>query len=619
MDDIVTDSRSEAPTVRISGESTSTHRFTAHDALLLSVMREQAGTLAKAVQEGVMNSIDADARRIEITATGSRLEISDDGNGFASEDAILRCFAIFGMPQDVQEQMSKTYGHFRMGRGQLFHYGHNVWWTNRYSMHIDLDTRGLDYELRSGIEPPRPGCHIQIELYERHHMLPSELAELEREIARAVRYAPAEIVLNGRVISRDPAEEKWDVETDDAWIRIRESGTLDIYNQGVFVESKGAHDFGTAGIVVSKSRLKVNFARNMVMAGECPTWKRIRAKIKDATDMRIRTRKERLTSAQRDMVARRIAAGEFVEDAAEMHLVTDVARIDWTVKRIVSHCRKHHIIQMLMAPSSDRRADILQQEARAFVIHPTTLERFGCETVGELLELLRRCGLWPLHAPLLRVGSFDEASLKVDTEYRLVPLDNVTPLERAILDHIQREHRWALLHQGYAEEAIPERQILLGESPHVDAWTDGVSFVAIERKVLQRLDTIEGWVRLSLLLASQYCSEIDTAGSYEHGPEFYTRFHTLASTRCPGFAAHASAQFPRHLRSLERQISRRVVKMEDRAAQLQRDWGNAREAAESEAGARDRLDLAAAAARDGLSAQLALVPPGDADGRGKPN
>lgn len=614
----MTDATNDLPPAGTAGGTLSTHRFEAHDALLLSVMREQAGTLAKAVQEGVMNSIDAGATRVDIRATATTVEIRDDGSGFASEEEILRCFKIFGLPQALQEQMSKTYGHFRMGRGQMFHYGRNVWRTNAFSMHTDLDERGLDFDVRSGIQPAQPGCQIRIALYERHHMLPTELADLEREITRAVRYAPARILLNGRLISRDPADEKWDLETDDAWIRIRESGTLDIYNQGVFVESKGAHELGTAGIVVSKTRLKVNFARNMVMAGECPAWKRIRAKIRDATETRIRTRKERLTPAQRDMVARRIAAGEQVEGAAEMHLVTDVTRVDWTVKRVVSHCKKHHIVQMLVAPASDRRADILQQEGRAFVIHPTTLERFGCESVGEFLELLRRCGLWPRYVSLPRAGSFDEPSLKVDTEYRLVPPDKVTPLERAILDHIQVEHRWPLLREGYSEDPVRERQIVLGESPHASAWTDGSSYIAIERKVLQRLDTIEGWVALSLLLASQYSSEIDTAGSYEHGPEFYARFYDLATTRCPGFAAHAAAEFPKRLRSLERQVSKRVLKMEDRAAQLQRDWGKAREAADAESAALERLDFAADAARDGLSAQLALAPD-ETDPREKPN
>ena len=158
----------------------STHRFEAHDALLLSVMREQAGTLAKAVQEGVMNSIDAGAGRVDVRTTAMTVEIHDDGGGFASKEAILRCFTIFGLPQEMQEQMTKTYGHFRMGRGQMFHYGRNVWRTNTFSMHTDLDARGLDFDVRSGIEPPVPGCRIQIDLYDRHHMLPTELAELER-------------------------------------------------------------------------------------------------------------------------------------------------------------------------------------------------------------------------------------------------------------------------------------------------------------------------------------------------------------------------------------------------------------------------------------------------------
>jgi hypothetical protein len=587
-------------------ERVSTHRFEAHDALLVSVMREQAGTLAKAIQEGVMNSIDAGATRIDIRATTTTVEIRDNGKGFASTEEILTCFKVFGLPQDVQERLGKTYGHYRMGRGQMFHYGRNVWRTNAFAMHTDLDNRGLDFDIRSGIEPSQPGCHIEIELYDRHHMLlPSELAELENEVARAVKYAPAAIVLNGRLITRDPTHEKWDMETEDAWMRLRESGTLDIYNQGVYVESRSPQELGTAGTIVSKTRLQLNFARNMVMASECAVWKRIRTKLRDATDHRIRTRKERLTEAQRDMIARRLASGEFVEGATEMHLVTDVARMDWSIKRIISHCKRHHIVQMLVAPSSDRRGDVLQQEGRAFVIHPTTLERFRCETLGEFLALLRRTKLWPEFVPLPRAGTFEDPSLKVDTDYRLLPPAKVTPLERVILDHLQLQHRWSLLNEGYGRDPVRERQIVLGESPNAEAWTDGSSYIAIERRVLHRLENLEGWIALALLLASQYCSEIDTAGAFEHGPEFYTRFHEMATTRCPGFAAHAAAQFPKRLRELERQVSKRVLKMADRTEALQRDWARVRTATDAEGAAQRRLDFATEAARDGLPAVLA--------------
>ncbi len=112
---------------------------------------------------------------------------------------------------------------------------------------------------------------------------------------------------------------------------------------------------------------------------------------------------------------------------------------------------------------------------RAFVLHPTTLERFGCGTVGEFLELLRRTRLWPEYVPLPRPGSFSEPSLAVETDYRIVPPGQVTPLERAILDHIQIEHRFPLLREGYGGDSARERQFMLGESPHAAAWTDGSS------------------------------------------------------------------------------------------------------------------------------------------------
>ena len=591
----------------------STHVFEAHAALLMSVMRDQAGTLAKAILEGAMNSIDAGATRIDIRATATHVEITDNGKGFGSQEEILACFKIFGLPQDQQEKMSKTYGHFRMGRGQMFHYGPNVWRTNAYAMHTDLDHRGLEFDVLSGIEPRQPGCRIEIELYKRHRMLPNELGELEREIARTLKFAPAEIRMNGRLVSRDPASEEWDIVTDDAWIRIRESGQLEIYNQGVFVEAKSPRELGTAGVVVSRSRLKVNFARNMVMASECAVWKRVRALIREATDMRIRTRKERLTDAQRDMLAGRIAAGERVVGAAELQLVTDVNKIDWTVKRIVSHCARHHIVQMLVAPGSDRRGEVLQQEGRAFVVHPTTLERFGCDTIDDFLGLLRDTGLWPGRVPIPRAGTFDEPSLAVTTDFRIIPPDQVTPMERVMLDLIQREHRWGLLREGFGRDPVRERQIRLGESSHAQAWTDGSGYIAIDRKVLWRLDTLDGWMQLSLLLASQYCAEVDTAGAFEHGGEYYLRFYEMATTRCPGFAAHAAAEFPGRLRELGRTVSKRILVMETRSAALERDWAEAQQALDAEDAARSRLDSAIEVSR-GEPAQLSL-PPAEIDGK----
>ena len=45
---------------------TDTRKFRMHPDLLFSVIKAQAGTLAKALMELVMNSVDAGASRIEI-------------------------------------------------------------------------------------------------------------------------------------------------------------------------------------------------------------------------------------------------------------------------------------------------------------------------------------------------------------------------------------------------------------------------------------------------------------------------------------------------------------------------------------------------------------------------
>lgn len=75
-----------------------TKQFKADPHLVLIYMRNQAGTLAKAALEGVMNSIDAGATLIEILLSSDRMEITDDGKGMkqqahADNEAMLQTMA----------------------------------------------------------------------------------------------------------------------------------------------------------------------------------------------------------------------------------------------------------------------------------------------------------------------------------------------------------------------------------------------------------------------------------------------------------------------------------------------------------------------------------------------
>jgi hypothetical protein len=145
-----------------------TRTFSAHQDLILSVIRKQAGTLAKAAMEGVMNAVDAGASEINVSLHSGQLVIEDNGKGFESEDSIKEVFEVFGSPHETDAEGFSTdakYGTFRIGRGQLFAFGSNVWQTNTFEMRTDINTKGLEYELHTGVTEVR-GCRVRVDLYD---------------------------------------------------------------------------------------------------------------------------------------------------------------------------------------------------------------------------------------------------------------------------------------------------------------------------------------------------------------------------------------------------------------------------------------------------------------------
>ena len=73
-----------------------------HKKLLLDVIRKQAGSIDKAVLEGVMNSIEANATGVFadfIIVDGKAvLSIKDDGMGISTEKELIEHFETFGTP-----------------------------------------------------------------------------------------------------------------------------------------------------------------------------------------------------------------------------------------------------------------------------------------------------------------------------------------------------------------------------------------------------------------------------------------------------------------------------------------------------------------------------------------
>jgi len=259
---------------------TEKREFRAHQHLIVQQIKNQAGTLTKALLEAVMNGIDAGASRIDVTITPDSFEVRDDGCGIQDRKLIEEFFEMFGTPH--QEGDAK-FGRFRIGRGQLFAFAVNQWRTGPFVMDVDFNKHGLNYELTT-LKTSIKGTIITGKLYERQTA--NGVFYTAKELADHTKYVDCAVWINGKQTNTPAAKLKWDTVTDEAFIRRRENGMVDFYQQGVFVESLHASMEGGGGTIVTKSAVELNTARNQVLRS-CPRFKRIMAAFREESKERI--------------------------------------------------------------------------------------------------------------------------------------------------------------------------------------------------------------------------------------------------------------------------------------------------------------------------------------------
>lgn len=557
-----------------------------HPRLLWDVIHRQAGSLGKAILEGVMNSVDAGATYCDVTVGRDSFSIADDGKGFASDEEINKFFETFGYPH---EDGDAKYGRFRMGRGQMMAFGKNSWVTNVYRMDVDLKPQknekgedyALGYEFRKVADSAK-GCSVKVDLYEK--LSPSGLDSVLREINDYVKYVSIPVKLNGKVISCDPATQEWDDETPDAYIKRKASGSLDIYNQGVLVSKASSYRYGSSGIVVSKEALEVNFARNDVQS-TCPRWKRIVRKLQEDT-MQQAKRNAPLTDTQRDFFARQIASGETtLKELNEARIVTDItgSHHPFSIFRRLDRFQN----RLSVAERGDRVAEMAHTRRMGFFVTDECAARFGATTAKELVQVIReiqhRNGL--SRSEIVPVGRADYDKV-ISSSHEPVAEKELNKAERLALKAIREaagviysQGTWRDVRQGTdvfrkgADHGA--RRISVGSSDTALAWTNGVSEIWMERGQLKSVkEGHKGMHRLASIVLHEYLHNGPSTGTHEHGVEFYNRFHDIAvHTTILSDAADAMMRVVlKELRQQDQHVSAQLVRFEDSVAKAS-DFG----------------------------------------------
>ena len=276
-----------------------TRKFEATEGLLHDVMRKQSGVIEKAYLEALMNSVDANATEFQISITEDKTVISDNGDSMTKPE-VERYFEQFGLKDsDIQD---KEFGKFRMGRGQIFNFGTNVWRAKENYMVVDLDndqtkvtlphcidttdpsiietesdwytldTEGLSYALLDA-EEYSDGLEIEIEHYNKLDSV-SETVKEFKELAEYVSwFHDIDIVVNSDGVSNEPdiLEETelayYTKPGDSVWSNAR------VYNKGAFVDT---FNLGPTDIsVISKADLDVTLDRTDILDSD-PYWSSIK-------------------------------------------------------------------------------------------------------------------------------------------------------------------------------------------------------------------------------------------------------------------------------------------------------------------------------------------------------
>ncbi|WP_019583815.1 ATP-binding protein [Thioalkalivibrio sp. ALE16] len=512
--------------------------------LIYHTIVSQAGSFDKALLEFVMNSVDAHATEMTIEMDRHGFRVEDNGKGIQRIHDVETCLGTLGFDHDDTE--GRVFGKFGAGRAQAWAFAPTCMRTGTYQMDVDIKKFGLEYELLEDRDPV-DGFQVSGTFYD--PMTLSDVERTERSLADMALYVSLPITFNGRRLNRPPEDQKWTLETDDACIRLDHSSTLDVYNLGVLVCRYNSRDFGSGGVVLSKRALDVNLARNAVLESKCEVWKRIKKDLGKAVGAKPK-KATRLNDFEREYFLTQILSGDLSlmdPEIGKLRLLQDITGKRHRIDRVLNLTD----VTFISNHEDERLAVRAHERGDVFVLSQSMVFMLGvrlpsCDTVLESLNALCRnehsvhlesLGYAPFRG---NVHPFEDYRALFESGHDLLDRKkDLTKIERCALKAIERHARFLpSLFSMVIGESREKRDIHIGVSQTAEAWTDGRTYIAIEREFLQDMRRgFPGVLKIANLLAHEYVHDVSDTTGHSHSPEFFEQYHEI--TQNPRFGGIA--------------------------------------------------------------------------------
>lgn len=495
--------------------------FTMDPNLLVSVIKSQAGTLSKALLEGVMNSIDAGASTVSLTVHEKGYVIEDNGTGFKSREEIEAWFGRFGTPH---AEGDATFGRYRMGRGQLMAFSITKWKSNNFQMDVDIEGNGLTYELTL-LSDKVSGCRVEGTLYVA--LTAEELKDTLTELKKFVAYAPKPVYVNEDLYGAPPARLKsWSFEDDYAYYRVvADTHDLLVYNQGVFVQAVDTWRTGVGGIVVTKKALEVNFARNSILENKCKVWDVVLKNLQKIGVSKL-SQSKGLNENERRFLARRLISRTADREGLlfKAKIITDPSGRHFEISTL------KNFEKFLYIPDNTAKACAIHGQNKTFVITDKLMHRFGfyspeslIEAWAEVPDVLAKNFELIQESELGKMGIGGAKDLSQDSVSKKmwVRIETLKWLNQELVSRLQT--------LGVTSSARNLRMGTHKQKSYI-AWTDGRTYITANRQFLKRLDDgMDGMLFWLQTLIHEYMHDTDDSESHSHGEVFFTKYHDVSA------------------------------------------------------------------------------------------
>lgn len=519
-----------------------TASFRVSNDILYSLIYQQAGSSVKALMELVMNELDAKASEIKITISDDfkSLTVEGDGVGFTSREEIDKLFSCFGFDHDTEEEKARDrdYGRYGLGRGQIFAFASTEWHTNQFRMLVDLKNKtkkdDLPFEIFEHEESLHKGCKIFINLYE--EMSIYERNTLARDLKSKLKYVRAPLLLNGERLNKDVSKETWSVKTETLAFKAASpsiSSGLDIYNKGVFVTNISHRTFGISGTVTSTSQaFDVNMARNDVQQATCPLWKELKLLVKPFVE---RKQKVSLTDDDCIHIMRNLISGSYSMETLTKRIITVANGSKISLKKMISHANG-----MVTAPAQvpSMIGEKIHREKMATVISPRFIEDLGYDNINEfgkaLLGAVGERGSinynWELYYEIrkMKVVGFEEIQQSISNTFSIVSDADISKLMKVKLNALSKLNSYAA---AISNQSV--RNLKLGKAETAQAWTDSLSYIALDEDVVRGAFSSghNSLIYVLNILIHEYCHEESSSVDHGHDDNFNLRLRRIMESK----------------------------------------------------------------------------------------